>query len=193
MMVMKRVLFFLFMIGFMLIGCNSAKKIIVPTAKSEALEALISKKTFVVESDWAYPMRTASMNSIANSGLLPPGSSSGAITLIGNPNHIKIHGDSIVMNLPYFGEQQLPRRFTKNGGGIVFKGMPDQYEVVKDEKRQQHVIKFSASNNIESYRVTITLFPNWSSNITVSSSHRTFIRYRGSVSVLDSDSKVVTN
>ncbi|WP_299436373.1 DUF4251 domain-containing protein [uncultured Aquimarina sp.] len=188
-----RSLVFMLMIGGMLIGCNSAKKTIVPTAKSEALQVLISKKSFSIESDWAYPLRTASMNSIANSGLLPPGSSSGGITLIGNSNHIKIYGDSIAMNLPYFGEQQLPRRFTRNGGGIVFKGIPDHYEVIKDEKRQQHVIKFSANNNMESYRVIITLFPNWSSNITVNSTHRTFIRYAGTVSALDAESKIVTN
>ncbi|WP_378174144.1 DUF4251 domain-containing protein [Aquimarina sp. SS2-1] len=188
-----RVLVFTLLIGGMLIGCNSTKKTVEPTPKSEALEAMIAKKAFKIESDWMYPLATTSMNVIANSGLLPPGSTVNGISLIGNPNYIKFYGDSIAMDLPFYGERQLPGQYTRNEGGIIFSGIPDQYEVTKDEKKQQHMIKFTVKNNRESYRVTITLFPNWSSDINVNSTHRTSIRYRGTVSALESDKVLISN
>ncbi len=177
----------------MLIGCNSVKKTIEPTAKSEALEAMITKKAFTIESDWLYPQPTASMNAIANSGLLPLGSTTNSINLIGNPNYVKIYGDSIAMDLPFYGERQLAGQYGGNDGGIVFKGIPDRYQVTKDEKRQRHMIKFSVRNHSESYRVIITLYPNWDSSITINSSHLTSIRYRGTVSVPETDGAVVIN
>ncbi|MHA7057429.1 DUF4251 domain-containing protein [Aquimarina sp. M1] len=188
-----RIVFFLWIVGWMLIGCNSTKNTIAPTAKSEALEALIATKKFSIESSWAYPLATASLTSLSNSGLLQPGSTVNSINLIGNPNHIKFYGDSIAMRLPYFGEQQLPGKLIRNEGGIVFRGIPDRYELIKDEKRQQHTIKFSAKNDQESYRVIITLFPNWNGSITINSSHRTSIRYRGTISTLESDEGLAIN
>ncbi|SEK44838.1 protein of unknown function [Aquimarina amphilecti] len=187
-----RAVFLLFVLGSFLIGCSGAK-IVAPTAQSEALEALIAKKSFTIESDWMYPLATSSMNTIANSGLLPPGSTVNGISLIGNQNYVRVHGDSISMELPFYGERQLPGQFTRNEGGIVFKGVPDRYEVTKDEKRQRHMIKFTVKNNRESYRVMVTLYPNWTSNININSSHRTSIRYRGNVSILESDDGLVTN
>ncbi|MFD2562300.1 DUF4251 domain-containing protein [Aquimarina rubra] len=188
-----RGLVFILMIGGMFIGCNSTKKVIEPTAKSEALEAMIAKKAFKIESDWMYPLATTSMNVIANSGLLPPGSTVNGISLIGNPNYIKFYGDSIAMDLPYYGERQLPGQYTRNEGGIKFKGIPDRYEITKDENRLQHMIKFTVKHNRESYRVTITLYPNWTSSININSTHRTSIRYRGTVSILTPNDGLVTN
>ncbi|WP_299311602.1 DUF4251 domain-containing protein [uncultured Aquimarina sp.] len=188
-----RALVFILITGSVLIGCTSSKKIIEPNAKSETLEAMITKKAFAIESDWMYPMATASMNAIANSGLLPPGSSTNSINLIGNPNYLKVYGDSIAIDLPFYGERQLAGSYGSNQGGIVFKGIPDQYEVTKDEKKQRHTIKFRVKNNSESYRVIITLYPNWGTNITINSSHLTSIRYRGTVFVPEDDSTVVTN
>ncbi|MBQ4802204.1 DUF4251 domain-containing protein [Aquimarina sp. MMG015] len=188
-----RAVVFLLMLGGFLIGCSSSKKTVESTAQSKVLEALIAKKSFNIQSDWMYPLATSSMNVIANSGLLPPGSTVNGISLIGNPNHIKFHGDSISMDLPFYGERQLPGQYTRNEGGIVFNGVPDRYEVTKDEKRQRHIIKFTVKNNRESYRVMVTLYPNWTSNININSSHRTSIRYRGDVSTLEKDNGLVTN
>jgi len=147
---MKNIIFLGLMTVVVLVGCNSAKKIIAPTAKSEALATLISKQSFRIESDWAYPLTTASITSIA-SRLLPPGSNASRISLIGNTNYLKIHGDSITMYLPYYGERQLPGQYNPTQTGIVFAGIPDRYEVIKDEKRQQHLIKFSvkAKNELQ--------------------------------------------
>lgn len=184
---------FLVVTGGVLFSCNSTKSIVAPTAQSEALEALIAKKSFTIESEWMYPLATTSLNTIANSGLIPPGSTVNGISLIGNPNFVKIYGDSISMNLPFYGERQLPGQYTRNEGGIVFEGIPDRYEVIKDEKKQRHLIKFTVKNNRESYRVTMTMFPNWTTSININSSHRTSIRYRGVVSENEKEKSLVVN
>lgn len=176
-----------------LISCNSTQSVVAPTAHSEALDALIAKKSFTIESEWMYPLVTTSLNTIANSGLVPPGNTVNGISLIGNPNFVKIYGDSISMNLPFYGERQLPGQYTPNEGGIVFKGIPDDYEIIKNEKKQRHLIKFTVKNNRESYRVTMTMFPNWTTSININSSHRTSIRYRGVVSENDKEKSLVIN
>ncbi|WP_299241794.1 DUF4251 domain-containing protein [uncultured Aquimarina sp.] len=189
-----RGLVFICIIGGFLIGCNGAKKTVEPTAKSKALEAMIADKEFTIESDWMYPQPTTSMNVIANSGLLPPGSTTNSINLIGNPNSLKVHGDSITLDLPFYGERRLSSgQYGGNEGGIVFKGIPDRYEVTKDEKRQRYIIEFTVKKNSESYRGIITLYPNWNSNIVINSTYLTTIRYRGTVSGLEEDAAVVTN
>ncbi|GAA0721489.1 hypothetical protein GCM10009430_22820 [Aquimarina litoralis] len=184
---------FLLVTGGVFLSCNSTKNIVAPTAQSEALEALIAKKSFTIESDWMYPLMTTGMNAIYNSGLIPPGSTVNSINLTGNPNFVRIYGDSISMNLPFYGERQLPGQYIRNEGGIVFQGVPDRYEVIKDEKKQTHLIKFTAKGDQESYRVTITLFPNWTTSININSSHRTSIRYRGVVSENDKEKSLVVN
>jgi len=189
-----RGLVFIFIISGFFIGCNSARKTIEPTAKSKALEAMIANKEFIIESDWMYPQPTSSMNAIANSGLLPPGSTTNNISLIGNPNSLKVHGDSITLDLPFYGERRLSSgQYGGNNGGIVFKGIPDRYEVTKDEKRQRHIIKFTVKNNSESYQGIITLYPNWNSNIVINSTYLTTVQYKGMVSGLEADDAVVTN
>jgi len=184
---------FLVLIASMLMGCTSSKKVIAPTAKSEALEALIEKGTFSIESDWAYPLTTASFNAIANSGLLAPGSNPGSISLVGNTNYVKIYGDSISMHLPFYGERRLPGQYGTNQGGIICECKAENYVVTKNEKKQQHTIKFRAISKNESYQVILTLFPNWESSIVVNSSHRTSMRYRGTVSAIETKETVVVN
>jgi len=166
-------------------GCNSAKKSIEPTAKTKALDALVSQKNFTMQADWAYPLVTSSLTSIANSRLLPPGSMVNSISLIGNVNHLRVYGDSISIDLPYYGERQIAGGYNTRRGGIVWKGIPDDFEVIKNEKKQRHLIKFSVNDIQESYRVIITLYPNWQSDVNITSSHRTAIRYKGAISRKD--------
>ncbi|MBW1297422.1 DUF4251 domain-containing protein [Aquimarina litoralis] len=188
-----RVVVFILTVGGVLMSCNSAKSTVEPTAQSEALETLITEKSFRIESDWMYPLMTTSLNSLANSGLVPPGSTINGISLIGNANFVKIHGDSISMKLPFYGERQLPGKYGSNDIGIKFDGIPDRYEVIKNEKKQRHIIKFTVNDDQESYRVTITMFPNWKTSININSTHRTSIRYSGIVMKPDTDKDLVVN
>ncbi len=167
----------------LLISCSSSENITVTTAQSKALDQLVIQKSFVIESEWASPMATNSINAIANSGLLPPGSTANNISLIGNNNFFKVQGDSIIAYLPYYGERQMSGGYNTNNA-IEFKGVPDTYEVTKDEKNKRYILSFEINANTETYRGNVTLFPNLTSTIFINSSHRLPINYRGRVAKL---------
>ncbi|WP_282117568.1 DUF4251 domain-containing protein [Cellulophaga baltica] len=165
------------------IACSNSKKMVSATPKSIALDQLVVQKNFQISSDWATPMATSSMNYIANNGLLGPGNSPGNINLIGNTNYLSFKGDSITAHLPYFGERQMGGGYAVSDTGITFNTVPTSYEQVKNDRTQTHTIKFKISGDSnEHYSITVLLFPNWTSEIMVTSSQRTSIGFRGTVS-----------
>jgi len=163
-----------------LLGCNSSKKVIEATPQSKALEALVAQKQFIITSDRAFPRASTALNSLANSGLLGAGNSSGSINLIGNSNYLKMEGDTISAELPYYGERQMGGGYTSEAG-IKFKGIPKNYKEIKDTATQHYRITFQINEASESYMISLTLFPNWSSSIVVNSSQRSSISYLGNV------------
>lgn len=179
-------LFFLVLTG-VLSSCGSSSKTVAPTAQSKMLDELVSQKSFQIESDWAQPLVTNSLISISNAGLFPPGSSANLISLIGNPNYLKVQGDSIDVYLPYYGERQMGGGYNNNDGAIQFKGIPEDYEITRNEKTQGQEIRFKMTNKSETFRVAVTLFPNLKSTIFVNSSQRFSIRYQGEVEAILSE------
>jgi hypothetical protein len=125
-------------------------------------------------------MPTQAFNSVANSGLLPPGSTVGTIQLIGISSYVKIYGDSVAGVLPFYGE----RRF--GGGpmsesGIEFKGIPDSYEQSYNKAKARYEINFEISSETGLQQVNMTLFPNRSADVSVIGNQRNTIRYRGRI------------
>jgi len=173
----------------LILSCASADKVIAPTPESMAVEEWVNQKNFEVDVEWAYPLTTPALNSFANSGFFPPGSSVGSVNLINNPSFIRMKGDEVELYLPYYGERQLAGEYNANKGGIEFKGVPTRFKIVKNEKKQRHVMTFYIDNNKESSKVVLTFFPNQVVSINVNSSHRTPISYRGTIEALK-ESKV---
>ena len=184
-MALKKLLLFLF--TGILLGCGTSSKTITPTEQSKLLDELVLQKSFQIESDWAIPLMTNSMNSISNAGLLPPGSAGNRINLIGNSNFLRVKGDSIMAYLPYYGERQMGGGYDSDGGAIQFKGIPEEYEVARDGKRGSYDIRFKMKNKTESFKVITTIFPNLSSTILVNSSQRFPIRYSGYMEAIQNE------
>lgn len=182
-MAMLRSKFFIGIVIFsgILFSCGSSNRISDKKDKSQQLDALVSSQYFEILSDRALPMATASLNSISNAGLLPPGSSAGQISLIGNSNYLKVIGDSIAVYLPYYGERQMGGGYNNNGPGIQFKGIPKEMDITKDSEKQRYSIRFEMKVESETFNVNVMLFPNLSSIINVNSSQRFPIRYSGTV------------
>jgi len=164
-------------------SCGSTKDSANAGLKNEVLDNLVAQKSFLIESEWAQPMNTNAMNSIASSGLMLPGNSGSNISLIGNPNYLKVEGDTISAYLPFFGERQLTGGFSDRNA-IEFKGIPDKLKISKNSKKNTYTLLFSIKERTEVYQVTITLFNNQTSHIHINSSQRNFIRYIGKVSEL---------
>ncbi|WP_281986508.1 DUF4251 domain-containing protein [Aquimarina aggregata] len=183
---------FLIVVGVLFTACGSTTSTVVDAEKIKALDALVAQKNFEIVSDWAYPLANANVNAVAISGLLPPGSNANSISLVGNPNHLRIHGDSVSISLPYFGERQLPGSYNPRTIGFEYDGIAERLNVKYNEKKQRYLINFYIKNREESCKVMLILFPDLESDLIINSSHRTTISYRGNVSQHSENTTTIT-
>lgn len=160
------------------LGCASSKNSEIAVQQTKELDALMENGSFHFIAQWARPLPSTGLNSIASSGLLPPGSNVGNIDLMGNTNYLKMSRDSVAAYFPYFGEHQI------GGGGypptdtaIQFDGIPKNLSVEKNQKGYK--VKFKIVHGTETYRINAQLFPSKKGNINIISSHRFPIAYIG--------------
>lgn len=163
-----------------IMACASSPK--ATPAELEAFERLISDKSFQINATWAQPMASQGLNSIANAGLLPPGSSAGRIDITGSGGYLRIVGDSVMADLPYFGERQMGGGYNQQKGGIEFNGVPEDFTIEPTKKGDGKTLRFNIDQNQEGYRVIAQIYPSNHTTITIASTHRTTIWYQGTVS-----------
>jgi len=173
-----RFYFFLAVFTAMILGCSSSK----PKATAsqiQHLDRLVAEKSMRFKGDWAIPLATNSLNQLSNAGLIPPGSNSSRINLIGNFNFLEIKGDSVIAQLPYYGERQIAGGYGQQNVGIEFKGLAKKFVVEKDERSMGYTINFTVSEDSEVYDIAMRIFPNLKTNININSTQRLTIGYQG--------------
>jgi len=163
------------------IACASSKN----NATAEeiaALDQMISNKQFEIQANWAQPMATQSFNSIANAGLLPPGSTASRIDISGTGGYFRMVGDSVMADLPFFGERRMGGYYNQNKTGIIFEGIPKDLSFSPNKKGVGQTMRFTISEKSEGFQVIAQLYPNGTARLTVSSTHRTNMWYQGNLS-----------
>ncbi len=160
----------------LIMGCASQR----PATTNERLDEAIAKRTFEIKAQFAHPLVTRAMSQIGNSGLLPQGSTIGQINISETANFFRIHGDSVAADLPYYGERQLGGGYA-NKGGIVFAGVPENLEIRRDSITKGYTITFGIDGKTENFRVNAQVQPNLRSQLRINSTHRTTIRYSGTL------------
>ncbi|MDX6745935.1 DUF4251 domain-containing protein [Polaribacter sp. PL03] len=179
-----RIIILSFLVIFM--SCATTKKALT-TSEINSLKEKIDSNLIEATFNWAQPL--ALNNNVRGlEALLPPGSSSGNINLMGNSNFFRINKDSIHIDLPYYGQQQLSRGYNSDGG-IKFEGSADSVEKVFNSKKAAYILKYVLKAKDESYNVVLTLYASNKSNLSVSSSHRTNISYRGEWEIMKETAK----
>ncbi|MBR9853980.1 MAG: DUF4251 domain-containing protein [Algicola sp.] len=161
-------------------ACASTQNKATPEQIS-ALEKMVANKHFEIKAQWAQPLVTQSLNSIANSGLLPPGSTASRIEINGAANYLRMVGDSVMADLPFFGERRMGGGYNQSGGGIVFEGVPRDFTITPNKKDDGRTVRFSISGDSEDYQVIAQLYPNGLARLNISSTHRTNMWYQGDV------------
>ena len=167
-------------------GCRSSA-VKHDSAKIDHLHKLISDKSYEINADWAFPLMTQGLTSLANAGLFMPGSNAARIDLIGNSNFLKVIGDSVSVSLPYFGERRMGGGYGTNDNGINFNGIPDTYSIKWDEKKNRYQIKMEVKQKTETLQFIISVFPSLKADVNVNSTHRTSIGYSGDIKVISGD------
>jgi len=176
-------------IGLLMMGCKGGDKAAKEAQNAAAmvqLTALIDSKNYRIEIDAVHPFNTAATTQVLNQ--LAPytnGGSTSRINVQGRGHYLEVTQEKVMGSMPYFGQQlQGGGQFGKADIGVDMDGVADEYGVQLNEKKGRYKIEFrtdDSKNPGENYDVLITLFPNRRAEVQVTSSHRTNIRYTGSV------------
>lgn len=179
---MKSYLKFVSVCGVVLIlwACGSANRTTYTPEEIDTFKSFIDNKSYEFVAATASPIPSTGMTAIANSGMLPPGSTAANIQLQGNYNYVKVAGDSISAYLPYYGERQSGGGYNSDAG-IIFNDVPSSYKENFDPDKNEMKIIFTISEGVETYRVTMNIFPNNKTTVIVTSTQRFAIRYLGEI------------
>ena len=177
---------FLVILLVLLTACSSADKAI-STEEAMQTKDFVENNDYEVQLQWARPLATSELSQLAAANLLPMDSRSGQINLRGTQNFIRKHGDSLSVYLPYFGTRQVTINPADTNGAIEFDGVPEDYRVSYNEKRQRSVINFSMDDGNENFNVAITVWANKRAQVNVNSSFRNSIFYTGNMKALKNE------
>ena len=162
------------------IGCATKKDSVSPQ-KLEALHTLMKSKKLSINSERAYPMMSNAMQQVLNSQLLGQRNSGRTIDISSTTNYIKIVGDSLFVALPFFGELQSGAVTNGTDISISFKGKPIKYTSTYNDQKKYYKLRIDFKTKGERFNMSITIFSNGTTNISVLSSHRSAIGYRGTI------------
>nr|WP_321222836.1 DUF4251 domain-containing protein [uncultured Psychroserpens sp.] len=180
----NKVIVILFLFG-LCFNCSSSKTAATPS-QIAALDQLVKNQSFVIESNWALPQSTRSLMALQNAVFFAPGDNASSISLIGNPNELKIDKDKVSSKLPFFGEVQSTTGYNGSDSSISFDGEIKDYQVIKNEN-SSYTIKFDARSNSENFDVIIHLYPNLRSEIILKGAKRFPISYTGFVRAISEE------
>lgn len=175
----------------LLLSCNINKPITAGEQLAfQNLKEMVSAKNFEIVAHTAKPMMNNALTQVLNANLLPPGNTPSHINIIGTSNSLKIKGDSIQANLPFYGEQfsgvnpgSMPR-------GISFNDIPENYKVTENVSKRSIEISFKIKDNErtnERYDITVTLFSGKGSTINIWPTTRSYIQFIGTARVLSTE------
>ncbi len=171
----------------LLLGCGSTSSLEKDPARIASLEKMVTEAHYEISSDWAFPLMTQGLNSLANSGLFMPGSNASRINLMGNTNYLRVMGDSVAVSLPYFGERRMGGGYANNDNGINFNGIPDTYSMQWNEKKNRYEIEMEFQQRTETLQFNMIVFPTLKADINVNSTHRTSIQYSGVMTAISGE------
>ncbi len=172
----------LVVIGSILVfGCGSSK----PAVSNAALDAMMEQETFQIVVRAAEPQVTTAMARVGNSGgVMRPGSTMSRVDLTGDGYYIKLEGEKVSIELPYFGERQMGGGYGTDGGFTLEDTLAKDLKITKDEEKKTYEVTFSADNSSETLFFTIEVGSSLNSTTRVTSAQRNRIRYTGKLSQL---------
>lgn len=100
------------------------------------------------------------------------------IDLTTNPNYLRIAGNRVNADLPYFG-RSFTGGYGSGDGGINFNTIPEDYEIKRDEKKRKITIKFQAEGEGDNYSCILTIFGPESASLNIVSNKKQTINYTG--------------
>lgn len=166
---MKSLVFSFFLTFSMLIGFAQEKtkqqiKEEQKAAKQKIIDALVESKEYEFVADMAYPQGFRNIDMTTNS------------------NFLRFQKDTIHSEMPFFGRAYSGVAYSSNGGGLDFKGAVKDYSIKKGKK--SYTIKATVKGNTDSYDVFLIVYFNGGASLSINSTNRSPITYRGEIDKL---------
>jgi len=161
-----------------MLSCKTTNRSLENVEPPEKLQEWIANRSFEIESDRANPKVSSGLNRVDPS-LFGYGNNANNISLVGDPNYLRVKNDSVSAYLPYYGNRHIGVKIGSNTGAIQFNTVAKNYSSEYNEAKNQTTIQFEAKEDTEIYNVTISIFSNLTTNITINSSQRSSIGYDG--------------
>lgn len=158
-------------------GCQSTQNAVVDETKAKELAQMIESKNFKFIAETASPIAQREINQLTF--LLPIGSSPNRILLTGGEDYFKMIGDSISVDMAYFGTRQMGGPYEFGRTGIHLNVKPKLYKVNYDDRKKVYRLKYRMNDERESFNVVLKIFPNKRAEMYLNTSHRTAINYNG--------------
>lgn len=121
---------------------------------------LVESKDFTIKNEWLIPLQFSRKN------------------IVGTNAYIDFDGDSVTVDLPYYGERYVLGDIGDDGG-IQLEGLAENLEISKNENSIN--INFEAEDGTETLDFSIDIYSENNVSTTVNSSHRSSISYEGYV------------
>jgi hypothetical protein len=173
-------MFFRIVVVFLVVFSMGCKSTATPS-EIKTLKTAVANKNFEANFNFATPVALANVRGLEN--ILPPGSNTANISLLNIPNHFTVKNDSLKIDIPYYGEQQIALAF-KSDNGIKYMGKVGKMKARFNAKKNKYILEYWIDAKDENLRATLTLFANYKSSMSLNSSHRTTINYNGTWKVL---------
>ncbi len=132
----------------------------------EKTKALVASGNFQFEGNWATTFR------------------GNRISLIGNPNHLKIQNNRADANLPFFGEVRRGGAYGQSGGIIFDENMKD-YEVSYNDTKRSISIAFEAKKVSENFVIILKVNAGGGTTLIVNTSNRSRMSYLGLLKAIE--------
>lgn len=157
------------------------------TVQLEQIASDMEQNGYIIAMKTAYPLNTASLNSATNALLLQNGNSADRINLTDRNDFLKRIGNKVIADLSYFGERQIiASGYPDTDAGINFTQAITDYAQSIDEAKGTIDIRFTATDvSNEQYIVSIAIRKSLTADVNIVSSHRTNIRYTGTLKLLE--------
>ncbi|NJB35643.1 DUF4251 domain-containing protein [Croceivirga sp. JEA036] len=177
---MNRLGLYLPFICLLLNACGPAKLSETEWHNLKLLPETLTENSLVFTANSANPMASMGIQSIANAGLLPLGSTATRINLNTNMYFLRLNKDSVTAALPYYGERQFGNTYNSTDLGIEFNTKPENFTITLNAKKKAQQIQFDVrTKEGEQLRVFGMVFGKRQASFQINSNYRNTIGYQG--------------
>ena len=139
-------------------ACSSTKRL-VDAEELQQLAETLESKSFTLSFDVMQPMVTNSLNQLGNAGLVPIGSTINRIQLQEGDARLIVKNDSIIGDLPYYGERFMNAPYGTTKTGITLFNNLDEFSVEPKDNKGFVSARMEAKEGTEVYQLFLMLYP----------------------------------